>query len=265
MTLRRAYVAIPVGLVVAATAMAPVATNARTVHRTSKHHRRHHARIRTAVLTSTVNCSGTQSTNVPYDLNVPAGKTCTVKKGVAVGHDIIVNTGSTLIDQGANVASDIQATSPKGIGVGGGGSVGHDIQITGTSGAGPGTVHAGDNYVCSTQIAHDLSVLNSTSKAGQWIIGDIDEECTAGGNLIGDNLNAQGNQNRVDISDNKQGQPPYAGGIGNNLNLSGNKVTSTSPIVESNYIGDEANCQAGTKMDGDGTHNVVGVQNNGCP
>ena len=262
MTMRRVCVAIPVGAALAAAALAPVATNARTVQ---KHHRRHHARVRNAVTTATVNCSGTQSTNVPGDLNVPSGKTCTIKKGVSVGHNVVVNSGATLIDQGAIIANDVQAASPKGIGIGGGGSLGHDIQISGTTGTGPGTVHAGDNYICATQIGNDVNVLNSASKAGPWIIGDKDEECSSGGNLIGHNLDVQGNHNRVDVSDNMQGQPPYAGGIGNNLNLSGNTVTSTSPIVESNFIGDEANCQAGTKMDGDGTRNVVGVQNNGCP
>ena len=263
--IRKALVAVPVGAAVFVAFAAPMATSASTV---KKHHRARHVRVRSAVTTATVNCSGTQSTNVPGDLNVPSGKTCTVK-AITVGHNIDVNSGATLIDQGATVANDIQASSPKGIGIGGSGStpgkVGHDIEIIGTSGTGPGTVHAGDNYVCNTQVGHDLQVLNSGSKAGQWIIGDRDEECTGGANLIGNNLYVQGNKTRVDVSDNKTGVPPYMGGIGDNLYVTGNTVTSTSPIVETNFIGFTATCQFGTKMDGDGSHNMVGFLDLGCP
>lgn len=263
---RKALAAVPAGAMILAAFAAPMATSASTVKR---HHRRHHAHVRSAVTTATVNCTGTQSTNVPGDLNVPSGKTCTVK-AISVGHNIDVNRGATLIDQGAQVANDIQATSPMGMGIGAStsgavGKVGHDVQISGTSGAGPGTVKAGSNYVCATQVGHDLSVTGSTSAAGQWIIGDRDEDCSAGADLIGNNLYVQTNKNRVDVSDNKTGVPPYMGGIGDNLYVTGNAVNSTTPIVESNFIGDSATCQIGTKLDGDGTHNIVGFLDLGCP
>lgn len=273
MTFRQALTAGAVGAAAAAAIVAPVATSARMFrnqHRRHHVHKRRDGRVRASLTTGgNVNCAGTQSTAVRYDLTVPAGKTCTIKAGVAVGHDVYVEKGSTLIDQGAIVGYDINATAgPKGIGIGGPagtpGSVGHDIDVTGTSGAGPGT-NAGNNYICDTVVGHNIDVQGSTSGAGQWIVGDRDEQCTTGGNLVGFNLYVDNNKNRVDVSDNMQGSLPYVGGIANNLYVTGNAVTATSPIVESNFIGDNATCQAGTTTDGDGAHNIVGAHNNGCP
>ena len=109
-------------------------------------------------------------------------------------------------------------------------------------GAGPGTVNAGDNYICDTRIGHDVNVYGSASAAGPWIIGDRD-----------------------DVSDNLKGVPPYVGGITFNLYVENNGVTSTSPVVESNFIGNDAHCQSETKKDVDGTKNIVGGDNFGCP
>ena len=110
MALRKALVLIPAGAAVAAAVVVPAVTTA--------HVQKHRVRVRAIAASGNVNCSGTQSTNVPYDLTVPAGKTCTVK-AVTIGHDIYVDKGSTLIDQGAAVANDINATqirAPRGSG-----------------------------------------------------------------------------------------------------------------------------------------------------
>ena len=247
MRFRRPLVAVSLGAAIATAALAALAFAA----------------------TTSVTCTGTQSTNVTGDLNVPAGKTCTISPGVKIGNDVNVNAGSTLIDNGAIVGHDINGTNAKGIGIGGSasgpGRVGEDIDIYATSGAGPGTVTRGDNYICDTAVVNDVNVQNSTSAAGQWIIGDTDEECTRGGNQIGHDINVQSNKNRVDISDNEKGTAPYSVGITHDLTVGQNTVTSTSPIVESNYIGHDADCQAGTKKDGDGSKNIVGHDNNGCP
>jgi hypothetical protein len=48
------------------------------------------------------------------------------------------------------------------------------------------------------------------------------------------------------------------------LTVTGNLVSATSPVVESNFVGQNATCQAGTKKDGDGTPNKVEGTNNGC-
>jgi hypothetical protein len=48
------------------------------------------------------------------------------------------------------------------------------------SGAGPGTVTPGDNYICNTKIKNNLLITHSASTAGPWIIGDRDEECSGG-------------------------------------------------------------------------------------
>ena len=252
-----------------AVALVPATSSAQ--HRARRASHRHHRRTTRQrsgrSLSATVNCTGVQSTNVPGDLVVPKGKTCTISAGVTVGHDVVVNSGATLIDQGAKIGSDVQATSPKGIGIGAPsgrpGSVGHDIQVTGLSGAGPGT--GGSNYICNTDVGNNIEVTGSGNAAGQWIIGDRDEGCSAGADQIVNDLQVTSNKNRVDVSDNEFGVSPYAVGIGDDLQVTGNTVTSTSPVVESNFVGNDAQCQAGTKKDADGTPNVVGHNNQGCP
>jgi hypothetical protein len=199
---------------------------------------------------------------------LPSGKTCTIAPGVQIGGSVIVSSGATLTDNGAQIADDIQATSPKGIGLAGSasgpGSVGIDVEITGVSGSGPGTIVKGSNYICDTEIGHDLQITGSRSKAGPWIIGDqrSGEECGRGGNQIGTDMQVVNNANSVDISDNMKGSPPTSNvGIGHDLQETGNAVTSTSPVVANNYIGYDAECEAHTK----GTSNIVGHNNEGCP
>ena len=121
----------------------------------------------------------------------------------------------------------------------------------------------------SSKLASDVVSLtgmaNSGAAAGPWIIGDRDEECSGGANQVGNDVQVQKNKNRIDVADNNQGAPPYAVGIGNDLQVLGNTVSSNSPVVESNFVGNTAQCQAGSKKDADGTPNIVGISNQGCP
>jgi hypothetical protein len=244
MSFRKMLVLSPVGVAIAAFVLAPAASAA-------------------------TSCTGTQSTNVSGDLVVPSGKTCTINPGVAISGNVIVNGGATLIDNGAFIGHDVQATSPKGIGIGGSpgnpGTIGHDIQVTGIM----GSASSGNNYICNNQIGNNIVVTGSTSKAGQWIIGDTDESCSRGGNQVGNDLQVTNNNDRVDVSDNKRNVPPTGiVGIFHNLQVMNNAVTKTSPVVEGNYIGNTAQCQAGTKTDSDFStsgHNIVGGTNQGCP
>jgi hypothetical protein len=83
-------------------------------------------------------------------------------------------------------------------------------------------------------------------------------------NVIGNDLTAEYNQNHIDIADNRRGTSPYAIGIASNLTVLFNAVLATSPVVESNFVGNNATCQAGTKKDADGTPNIVDGSNDGC-
>jgi hypothetical protein len=215
------------------------------------------------------NCNGTQSKNVSGNLNVPSGDTCTIAPNVKIGGNVTVNSKATLIDQGASVAGNIQATSPKGIGIGGTptapGSVAQGISISGTTGSASG----GNNYICNTNIGQSVLVTATASGAGRWIIGDQDESCTYGPDQIAQSLTVTNNKVRVDISDNKKGTtPPYMVGIGQALLVTGNTVVTTppySPVVENNFIGQSATCQVLTREDADGSRNFFGQSNNGCP
>ena len=214
-------------------------------------------------------CTGVRSTAVARDLMVPAGATCVITHGTTIGRDVLVGQGATLIDSAGVIGRDIVATNPKGIGVGGWlgqpGKVGRNILIDGTSGSGPGTVTGGDNYICHTEIGQNVTVENTVAGAGEWIVGDQDEECSGGGNIVGENLSVMGNDVRVDVADNREGSAPYAEGIDRDLLVAGNLVSATSPVVESNFVGLNATCQAGTLEDADGSPNIVQGTNTGCP
>lgn len=261
MSVRKICLSLAASVIVAIATIVPVATSAA---RPAKH-----VQPSAETSTSTVTCTGVQSKNVPGNLNVPAGATCTITHNVTVGNNVTVNQAATLIDQGATIQNNVTATDPKGIGIGGyGGTRGkieNNLTINGVSGQGPGTVTHGDNYICDTYIANAVLVENSAAGAGQWIIGDQDEECSGGGNQIDGNLTVANNRNRVDVSDNRKGKPPYSVGIGHNLSITGNVVNATSPVVESNFVGNNATCQSGTKKDGDGSPNIVEGTNHGCP
>ena len=229
------------------------------------------ARVRRSAAPAPVDarCIGLRFTDVTRDLIVPAGATCTIFRGTSIGRDVLVGQGATLIDSAGVIGRDIVATNPQGIGIGGflgqSGRVGRNIVISGASGRGPGTVTPGDNYICHTQIGQSVTVQNTATGAGEWIIGDQDEECSGGGNILGTNLTVAGNDVRVDVADNRAGAFPYSQGIGRNLLVSGNLVSAISPVVESNFAGMNATCQAGTVQDADGSPNAVQGTNSGCP
>lgn len=214
-------------------------------------------------------CTGLRSSDVTRDLIVPAGASCVISRGTSIGRDVIVGQGATLIDSAGVIGRDIVATSPQGIGIGGflgqSGRVGRNIVVSGASGAGPGTVSAGSNYICHTQVGQNVTVQNTAAGAGEWIIGDRDEECSGGANILGGNLTVTGNNARVDVADNRAGSVPYSQGIGRSLLVSGNFVSAAAPVVESNFIGLNATCQSGTVEDADGSPNTVQGTNSGCP
>jgi hypothetical protein len=200
-----------------------------------------------------VKCEGTAPAVVKHDLIVPKGTTCTIAPGTTVGHDVKVEKEATLIDEGGEIRHDIQAKQPSGIGIGGGGSVRHNVSIDGTTGAGPGT--SGTNFVCSSQVGHDLVIQHSSANAGEWVIGDSDPSLCSHGNRIGHDLRIQENENHVDVSDNNN---PAKWAIGHDLDVQHN---ATGPVVESNTVRHDANCQADRTQDGDGTANTAGGKN----
>jgi hypothetical protein len=207
-------------------------------------------------------CSGTAPPNVANDLIVPAGTTCTIGPGSKVGYDVIVNQGATLLNQGGQIGHNIQATAPAGIALGGGtapdgtflrGRVGNDVTVNGITGAGSGIA----NFICSTDIVHDVVLTNATSSAGEWVVGDTDPELCRFGNTVGHDLVVQNNKNLIEVSDNSQGPaPPY--GVGHDLRVTGN---TQAPVVEGNTVFHDAVCQSNLTSDGDHEPNVAGHTN----
>ena len=148
---------------------------------------------------------------------------------------------------------NVTATSPFGISFGGGttsdgtffrGRVGHDLKVTGITGVSfPAT-----NFVCSTDIVHDVVLTNSAQSAGEWVVGDSPELCGAG-DTIGHDLVVQNNLNLLEISDNQSltGAAPLSWGIGHDLRVTGN---AQAPVVEGNTVYHDAVCQSNVTTDG---------------
>src|ERR1700730_17380267 len=209
-----------------------------------------------------VKCSGVAPASVAHDLIVTAGQSCTLPADSSVGHDVVVQSGATLIDEGARIGHDIRANKAAGVGIGAGigpkgelvrGSVRHDGSLHGVSGAAAGS--SGTNYVCSTDIRHDLVVAHSSASAGEWVIGDGDPGLCSQGVEVGHDLRAQDNANHLDISDNNV---PAKWAIGHDLTVHGN---AQPPVVESNTARHDASCQPDHAQDGDGSPNTSGHHN----
>lgn len=213
-----------------------------------------------------------------HDLIVPAYANCVVVPGTTIGHDVIIGEGAQFYDKGGYIGHDVTADQPLFIGIGGTGTagasqpgyVGHDISINGALGPNDPMALHNLNFVCNTNIGHDLTIENSTDNAqnpSTWYVGDADGRCTGGGNQVGHDLNVLNNKTPVDVSDNgtsggRTNNPSHPGGIGHDLNVTGN---SPGYVVEGNVAGHDATCSpAPDSSDGDPTANSAGHKNNGC-
>ena len=218
---------------------------------------------------SNANCSNETLPPGTYQ-NVTFGPNCVINNLDNILQDVTGQPGGSLIDQAATIGHDLQAKNPVYIGIGGngpgqGGSIAGDVNITGVTGSVAGDSN-NDNYVCNTQIGHNLVIQNSASTAGQWYVGDSDPECTGGAVQVGNDLNVTKNKNQVDVSENgtnpAAGSGGLAGGIAHDLNVTGN---AAGFVVEGNVVGHDANCNPGPGVtDGDSAPNTAAHNNDGC-
>jgi hypothetical protein len=133
--------------------------------------------------------------------------------------------------------------------------VGNDVQVNGVTGSGPADIAPHTNFICSTDIVHDVVLTNSLATAGEWVVGDSPELCNAG-NTVGHDLVVQNNKNPLEISDNRVGNnmPPSSYGIGHDLRVTSN---AQAPVVEGNTAAHDAVCQSNFTTDTD--HEPGGV------
>jgi len=174
------------------------------------------------------------------DVVVPAGAVCTLVAGTRVSHDVQVQKGGTLIDQGALIEHDIQAMSARGIALNGG-SVGHDVGIQGLTG--PAT---GANYVCAVNVGHDLRVEGALASAAMIVIGES-PSCTSG-NSVGHDLSVQNNAPAVQVVGNGSKATP----IGHDLLVQGNQPGGAT--ITNNWATHNASCSANKPQSGSGNH-----------
>ncbi len=174
-------------------------------------------------------CSGTQATNVPYNLLVPKGVTCTLD-GITVTGSVTVEPGGCLIvgqaSAPATVGGNIIASDAACVSIGFGSSVGGNVTALGTTGNPSGYKF---NFLCNSLIGGSLSIESSTSRAN-WCIGYTGSPCAcaAGNNIIG-NLTFDNNKGAINnISDNT---------IGSNLTCLNNTSPSGSGNTASRKLG----------------------------
>ena len=178
-------------------------------------------------------CIGTLPPGTYGDVTVPPGQVCFIDKTNTITHDLTVLGGARLRDDGAYIGHDLRANNPASINVSdfppSSGTVGHDIHIQGTTG--PGSLGStGDNWICDTQVGHDVVVQKSAATAARWVIGDNGEPFYGGcGNSIAHDLVVKDNANRVDIGgNNPTGGLTTVAGIGHDLNVAHNHGGTTN-------------------------------------
>jgi hypothetical protein len=121
---------------------------------------------------------------VPGDLIVPAGSSCGLTEGSAIGHDVIVEPRASFFIGGTTIGHDLIATDADLIELGdvnNGSSdtiIGHDAIIVGTR----GTVPYGE-FICQTRIGHDLIIAGTRHTASGWDIG-APEPANCGRNAV---------------------------------------------------------------------------------
>jgi hypothetical protein len=197
---------------------------------------------------------------------VPAGATCVLAPGTKVAKNVKVQTGGTLVDEGAAIGNDLNANNPKAVTVAGG-SVGGNLQLQGITGSPPG---GKDNFICNTSIGHDLAVQNAAATAGPIVIGGP-PDCSMG-DKIGHDAAIQNNATRVTVSDNtvthNLSVQNNTAGVTVESNKAGEELqvqnNSGGVTVTNNHAGHNAQCQNNKPTTG-GSGNTAGAQNKGCP
>jgi hypothetical protein len=200
---------------------------------------------------------------------VPPGATCTLEETAVIAHNVVVEPGGSLVDNGASIGASLQAKNPLGIQIGGSHQsvIGHDVHITGVV----GNVAGGDNYVCNAKVGHNLQVEHASATAAPIVVGDA-PDCSAGDQVSHD-VHVQHNETKVDVSestvthdvhveDNNDGVEVIANTIGHDLHVQNN---SGGVTVSNNKAGHKAKCKNNAPTTaGEGNTQAQG-RPKGCP
>ena len=169
-------------------------------------------------------CNGVLAAGTYNDVTVPANTFCEIDSGVIINHDLNLQHGSSLWDNGATVGHDIKADHPAGFGVFAHPTIGNNISVNGVT----GSTSDGFNFICSATVGANVNVSGSASTAGAWSIGGSD--CGLGNLSIGNDLVVNNNLNAVDVSRNS---------VTHDMHVDGNTGGTT---VSSNTVGHDATC-----------------------
>jgi hypothetical protein len=157
--------------------------------------------------------------NVVHNLTVPADSSCGLTQGSTIGNDVIVDPGASFYIGGTTIGHNLTATDATLIELGDPNNgttetvIDNDATITGTVGGLPY-----GEFICQTQIDHNLSVTDTASTASGWDIG-APEPANCGrnstpGDIIGNNATFTNNEGAyLDVGSNQ---------VGYNLSFKGN-------------------------------------------
>ncbi len=110
--------------------------------------------------------------HVAHDLIIPAGSSCGLTEGSAIGNNVYVYPHASFYAGGTTIGYSLLADQADLIELGdvnNGSSdtiIGHDAVITGTA----GTLPYGE-FICQTRIGHDLVIADTAATATGWDIG----------------------------------------------------------------------------------------------
>jgi hypothetical protein len=138
-------------------------------------------------------CTGSiAGINIPHDLTVPSGATCSLGPATTVTHDTKVQKGGSLNTNGASFGHDLNEDGPNG-GTVCASSISHDLSVRNST----GTI-----TICTNKVGHDLNVQNNSgpvSVTANTVTHDLTVQnntpggATVSGNSAGHDANCQAN------------------------------------------------------------------------
>jgi hypothetical protein len=186
---------------------------------------------------------------VPHDLTVPPDGSCGLTQGSTIGHDVTVDPGGTFYIGGTTIGHDLTATGAEEILLGDVNNGSTDTIIGGNVTI-SGTIGPGEQFICQTRIAGNLSITGTQTTSSVWYIGvegpEISPHSEAGcsalygarfGDTIGGDATFSNNASGLDVRDNQPATNGGTGpGFGHDLTLTGN--TNTTRIDGNNIVHD---------------------------
>lgn len=193
--------------------------------------------------------------NVTGNLTVPANSSCGLTQGSTIGNDVTIDQGGSFFIGGTTIGHDLNANHPNLIELGDPNNgttatvIGHDVNINGTT----GTFPFGE-FICQTQIGHNLTVQGTAPGTTGWDIGfpepfNCARNSTPGDSIAGDATFSNNAGAYLDVGDSTFGHDlTYNGNTGIFDNLTDNSIVHNC-TQSNNHPYDGSGNTAGNSID----------------